>query len=285
MERMGFDQALETLTKLDRFLNSLGLPIKKDRWHEAATMVRRAKEQREYIDSGGQLSPIDNYVPGLFEALEIHKIIRAFSNDQSHVLKGKISRALCGPISPLDEQPRNSEARNAMFELSLAADWKNGGADVKLGEPDIHVRFGDKSFLVECKRPFYTHSVRANIRTAAQQLEAILATSGHEDSFGVIAVSLNRVFSPGNRICCAPEAEGRRAITNSLLELIEQNRSDWRFARFRGRVAAVTLHLAAPWEIDKRALVYLSTCKFFSTGRCDDAFHTFYNNITKLYPS
>jgi len=285
MERMGFDRALETLTELDRFLNSLGLPIKKDRWHEAATMVRRAKEQREYIDRGGQLKPIDNYVPGLFEALEIHKIIRAFSNDQSQALKSKISRALCGPISPLDEQPKNSEARNAMFELSLAADWKNGGADVKLGEPDIHVRFGDTTFLVECKRPFYAHSVRANIRTAAQQLETILATPAHEDSFGVIAVSLNRVFSPGNRICCAPEAEGRRTITASLLELIERNRSAWKFTRFPGRVATVTLHLAAPWEIDKRALVYLSTCKFFPTGRCEDAFHTFYNNITKLYPS
>src|SRR5258708_59137 len=285
MDRMGFDLALETLTKLDGFLNSLGLPVKKDRWHEAGLMVRRAKEQREHIDHGRQLQPIENYLPGLFEALEIHKIIRAFSNDRSQALREKLSRALCGPISPLDEQPKNSEARNAMFELSLAADWKNGGADVKLGEPDIHVSFGDTKFLVECKRPFYAHSVRANIENAAHQLETTLTAPGQEDSFGVIAVSLNRVFSAGNRVCCAPEAEGRTTITNALLELVEQNKSAWKFTRFRGRIVAVTLHLAAPWEVDKRALVYLSTCKFFPTGRCEDAFRTFYNNVIKLYPS
>jgi hypothetical protein len=285
MERMGFDSALETLTKLDGFLNSLGLPVKKDRWHEAGLMVRRAKEQREHIESGGQLRPIENYVPGLFEALEIHKIIRAFSTDRSQALKDKVSRALCGPISPLDEQPKNSEARNAMFELSLAADWKNGGADVKLSEPDIQIGFGNTRFLVECKRPFYAHSVRANIKNATQQLETTLAAPGHEDSFGVIAVSLNRVFSPGNRVCCAPVEEGRTIITNTLLELVERNKSAWKFNRFRGRIVAVTLHLAAPWEVDKRALVYLSTCKFFPTGRFEDAFRVFYDNVTKLYPS
>jgi hypothetical protein len=284
MQRMGFDLALETLTRLDGFLSSLGLPVKKDRWHEAVLMVRRAKEQREHIERGGQLQPIENYVSGLFDVLEIHKIIRAFSNDRSEALRDKLSRALCGPISPLDEQPKTNEARNAMFELSLAADWKNGGADVKLGEPDIHISFGGTEFLVECKRPFYAQSVRQNIRNAAQQLETTLASPGHEESFGVIAVSLNRVFSPGNRVCCAPEAEGRATINSALLELIERNRDAWKFTRFRGRIVAVTLHLATPWEINKRALVYLSTCKFFPTGRYEDAFRAFYDNVTTLYP-
>lgn len=285
MERMGFDLALDTLTTLDGFLNSLGLPVKKDRWHEAVLMVRRAKEQRKHIDRGSELRPIDNYLPGLFEVLEIHKIIRAFTDDRSPALKAKLSRALCGPISPLDERPKNSEARNAMFELSLAADWKNGGADVELGEPDIQVSFGSTKFLVECKRPFYEHSVRQNIRNAAQQLETALGLPAYEDSFGVVAVSLNRVFSAGNRVCCAPEPEGRAAINNALIELIERNRSSWTFTRFGRRIVAVTLHLAAPWELNKRMLVYLSTCKFFPTGQCEDAFRSFYDNVTTLYPS
>jgi hypothetical protein len=170
-----------------------------------------------------------------------------------------------------------------MFELSLAADWKNGGADVKLGEPDIHVSFGGTTFLVECKRPFSAHSVRQNIKNATQQLEKTLASPEHKDSFGVIAVSLNRVFGPGNRTCCAPEAEGSAALTSALLELIEQNRNNWRFTRFRGPIVAVTLHLAAPWEINKRTLVYHSTFKTFSTGQCEKMFGVFYDNVTRLY--
>jgi hypothetical protein len=146
MEIASFDRTIEVLDQLDGWLTSLGIPPKRDRWHEAALMVQRAREHRAHFERGGQWVPIANYVPGLFEAMEMHEIMRAFRGDSSAALKGKLVRALSGPISPIEEQPKNSAARNAMFELSLAADWKNGGADVELGEPDILIRFGSVVF-------------------------------------------------------------------------------------------------------------------------------------------
>jgi len=102
MRRVAFDSALETLADLDAWLASVGIVPKRDRWHEAALMLRRAKEQREYIETGGSLVPIPNYVPALFEAMEVMEVMRAFSRDSSNlVLKDKLARALSGPVSPL----------------------------------------------------------------------------------------------------------------------------------------------------------------------------------------
>lgn len=116
-------------------------------------------------------------------------------------------RALCGPISPFDEQPKNSEARNTMFELSLAADWKNAGSEVELGEPDIKLRAPAALFQTECKRPFSENSVRKNIEDAASQLGKEL------NRHGTGRVSIRNVGTP----------QVRREINNSLLWRAEDN--------------------------------------------------------------
>ena len=108
----------------------------------------------------------------------------------------KISRALCGPISPMEESPRNNGARNAMFELVLAANWRSGGAIVKLGEPDIRIVLGGTNFLVECKRPFSAKGVRRNIEDAAGQLRTALGEPAEASSYGLVAISLSAYSTP-----------------------------------------------------------------------------------------
>jgi hypothetical protein len=156
VKNSSFDDVLQVLGWLDGWLQRLGIPIRDDRWHQAVGTVQRVRERSEIIARGGSVvpPPSDNYVDGLFEALEIFEILTAFEGETSDALRTKVARAVSGPISPLAEQPKNSEARNTMFELSLAAGWKNKGLDVELGEPDIRVTVQSRAFRVECKRPF-----------------------------------------------------------------------------------------------------------------------------------
>ena len=255
---------------MDEWLRSLGIAPKQDRWHQAAEMVQRGKEQRDFIENGGSRERIDNYVDGLFEAMEIHEIMRAFRGNTPEVLKVKLARALCGPASPLEERPKNSSARNTMFELSLAADWKNSGIDVELGEPDIRIRFAPAAYQVECKRPFSENSVRSNIVDAASQLGDILDTPGNENDYGIVAISLSRVFRKGNLVCFAPEGTGRRVINETLAEMLDENVDEWGLRRFRElheRIVAVMFHLAAPWDINGERLIHLSTSNFIETGK------------------
>jgi hypothetical protein len=243
-------------------------------------MLRRAKDQRRELDRGAPFQPIPNYVAGLFELLEVLKVFRAFSDDISPILGGKVSRALCGPISPMEESPRNNEARNAMFELVLAANWKNGGAIVELGEPDIRIVLGGTTFLVECKRPFSSKGVRRNIEDAARQLRKALSEPPQASSYGLVAVSLSRIFNHGNVMCRAPENMGGVAAQDALIKIIQEHKYEWKWdtAKFHERIAAVMFHLAVPWEIDGERLIYLETAKVFDQAKCPSGFQVFKEN-------
>jgi hypothetical protein len=270
MRILSFENTSQALDQLDEWLSSLGIAPKQDRWHQAAKMVQRATKQRDIIQNGGSRARIDNYVDGLFEAMEIHEIMHAFRGNTSEALKVKLARALCGPASPLEERSKNSSARNTMFELSLAADWKNSGVDVELGEPDIRIRFARASYQVECKRPFSENSVRSNIVDGASHLGDILDTSGNENDYGIVAISLSRVFRKGNLVCFAPEGTGRQVINETVAEMRDENVDKWGLRRFRelhDRIVAVMFHLATPWDISGERLIHLSTSNFIETGK------------------
>jgi hypothetical protein len=128
--------------------------------------------------------------------------------------------------------------------------------------------------------------VKANIEGAARQLKSALEGQSGAYSFGMIAISLDRVFSPGNRLCCAPDGEGRRVIDETLIELIERHKRAWKWdpGRLHQRIAAVMFHLAAPWDIGGERLIYLSTAKFVDTAKCKEGFRALQENVPKLYP-
>ena len=269
MQPVKFDEVLESLDRLDSWLISLGIQPKTDRWHQAADTVRRAKQEKERVERGESRSTITNYIHGLFEAMEAHEIFRAFSGNHSQPLKEKVERALSGPIAPPDEQPKNSAGRNAMFELSLAADWKNHGVPVELGEPDILLHLAGNAFLVECKRPFYENSVRSNIEDGASQLSRELNKPQNSLSRGIVAISLSRVFTQNDLVCCASEDEGKQFIRKAFDAMIASHNQDWRvrkFLRFHPRIVAIMFHLAVPWDVNEERLVHTTMANFVQAG-------------------
>jgi hypothetical protein len=280
-----FDALLRSLNKLDPWLRSLGIEPKSDRWHQAVRMVQRAKEQREIVERGGPRGRIGNYMDGLFEAMEIHEIVEAFNGDSSPALKAKLVRALCGPISPFDEQPKNSDARYTMFELSLAADWKNAESEVEVGEPDIKLRAPAALFQTECKRPFSESSVRKNMEDAASQLGKELDNPGNENDYGIVAISLSRVFTKGNLGCYAPVGMGKQVIGEALAEMLDEHTQQWGLKRFREmhpRIVAVMFRPTAPWDIGGERLIHLSTSNFLETGNDARGWNTLRNHVESL---
>jgi hypothetical protein len=173
-----------------------------------------------------------------------------------------------------------------MFELSLAADWKNGGAQVVLGEPDIEFILALTRFLVECKRPFYDHSVRGNIKEAASQLSAELDKPGRERDYGIVAISLSRAFTQGDLVCFADESEGRDFVNATLQWLIDENREAWGVngsAGFHERIVAVMFHLAVPWDMNGQRLVHTAMANFVKIGNCTAGWETLTKNLPSIY--
>ncbi len=269
MQPLKFDEILNSLDELDSWLISLGIQPKTDRWHQAAKTMRAAKKQRERAELGEAPSTIKNYVHGLFEAMEAHEIFRAFSGETSRPLREKVQRALSGPIAPPDERPKNSSGRNTMFELFLAADWKNLGLPVGLGEPDILLRLAGTPFLVECKRPFHENGVWSNIEDAARQLGKQLDKPENSQARGIVAISLSRVFTQNDLVCYAGEEEGKQFIRKAFDAMISNHRQEWhvrQFLQFHPRIVAVMFHLAVPWDVNGERLVYTTIVNYVQAG-------------------
>lgn len=287
MQIASFDETLQVLESLDPWLESLAIKVQRnDRWHEALKMLVRAREARRLIENGGTRDYIANYVPGLFDATEIHEIVRAFAGQTSPALKEAVKRALSGPISPLSEQPKNSVARNATFELALAAGWKNGGASVVLAEPDILLGLAETMFLVACKRPFYESSVWPNIEDAAYQLARELDKPGNEKAFGIVAISVSRVFTQGDRLCFADAHAGRAFVNATLADLIEAHGREWgrsRFKELHEKIVAVMFHLAVPWDVNGERLINMASSNFVQTGNSLDEWDVLEKNLPSIY--
>jgi hypothetical protein len=286
MQIASFDHVTEMLDEMDGWLSSLGIRLRPDRWHEAARLVRKARDQRERIERGGSRVAIPNYLHGLFEVMGMYEVMRAFHTNHSGALKAKLARALDGAVAPSDEKSRNSAARDMMFELELAAALKNGGADIELGEPDIQMRLLGQLFLMECKRPFVENSVLRNVEDAASQLGKDLDKPGHEMAYGVVAISLSRVLLEGNLVCFVPAGEGLRVVNEALAETIHSHWVEWRvksFRKFHPRIVAVMFHLAVPWDVHGERLIHISTSNCVETGNSPEGLRILADNFPKIY--
>jgi hypothetical protein len=165
------------------------------------------------------------------ERNDAHEIIEASMANSSPALKAKLMRALCGPISP--SMKSRKTAKLAIRCSSFRSRQTGGTREARLGEPDIKLHAPAALFQTECKRPFWENSVRTNTEDAASQLEKELNKPGNESDYGVVAISLNRVFTKGDLGCYAPAGTGRQVIGEALAETLDENTQQWGLKRFR----------------------------------------------------
>ena len=179
---------VEALEKAVEWLDGLGLGNQHDRLHKYLNSVRHQLPLPTGIPEAAKMGFI------FLEAREFVDIYEAYQGAETPTLIAKLKRVFKGPWTLSEESVNNSDARNTMFELSLAAGLKLRGVDVELGEPDLVINFPQGQYLVECKRPFKESSVKENVEGAKRQLRANLKPDQH----GVIAVSLSRIVNSGS---------------------------------------------------------------------------------------
>jgi hypothetical protein len=195
---------------------------------------RRGRETGIYSD----IQP-DHWFP-IIEALEAHDVLCAFESDRSPSLSSAVGRALSGPAQALNEGPKNRDGRNVWFELALAAEWRLRGAAVTIQEPDLQLVRDDTTFFVACKRPDRQQSIHANIRDAIEQLTENLGRAP-EGVYGVVAISLTRVFNRGNSVF-----SGELSTLEALLEKELENHHRYLRSIHNPRICGLIFHVATP---------------------------------------
>jgi hypothetical protein len=244
MNRLRFSDLLTDLRSADQWLTSLGLKGRNDRLRQCIEVVATAARGFEEAHCTGQPTKIgrmESYHFGIVEALEFSNVYRAFKEMAPQVIQPKLKPALSGPSQPALETAGNSDGRNMMFELALAAEWKLRGANVQIGEPDITLVCPDASFLFECKRPLRETGIRPSVKDAVQQVAQKLTNS---NTFGAAAVSVAHVLDQGCDIFVTPAEEniGKQLVQKRVDQLLESNYRRWSTTWFEPRVIAVLLH-------------------------------------------
>ena len=154
----------------------------------------------------------------------IHEQLSTLKSDR--LPRSELKRALQGPLVPLEETPASTDPRNVFMELDLAASLMRAGVEVT-GFDDIRYRFEKIGFVAQCKRPFSTRSVRANVESAWSQIDARAPRGSYLR--GIIALAVDKVLGLDQR---RPQGVVDRAELDSTVlrwgqEFMANHRADW----------------------------------------------------------
>ena len=242
---------LGDLAGLDAWLGEMGVsPRSSDRIHQLIKLLNEIKP----LGSGSAMritrEQQRQYMYALAEIVEFHQIFLALKEEDPKVLGPKLIHCLSGSLDPADETVRNNVARNTIFELALASEWRTAGVNVQIGDPDLRLMVGAQEFLVECKRPFDWSGIVRSLKDAKRQISKSGAREKPGTPKGVIAISLTKIVARGERILWADSMADKDKLGEIIQQELAANRWRWwNEVRFDGSVAGVLFHLSMPADV------------------------------------
>lgn len=157
-----------------------------------------------------------------------------------------LKKAFSGPLDTFREDAGSNQARNAMFELTMGAMAARRGLRPVLStaNPDVQFEFENRRVNIECKRVISESKVLGRIEEGIKQLTK--SVRNKTDDVGIVAVSLAKLFNPGDRIAVVPESAHPHDVLSQELEQLLR-RAEPVLARLaQPAVTAILLYLASP---------------------------------------
>ena len=114
-------------------------------------------------------------------------------------IKSKIKQSIVGPCHVTRETNKSNSARNYFFELLVMARLHNPKKNLHvdfMSKTDTGVKFIEKKYLIECKRPQSEKKLEANIRDASKQLDKALKGKIGSNHRGLISIDISKIFNP-----------------------------------------------------------------------------------------
>jgi hypothetical protein len=242
---------LGDLAGLDAWLGKMGVPARSsDRIHQLIKLLNEIKPPGFRSAMRITREQQRQYMYALAELVEFHQIFLALREEDPKVLGPKLIHCLSGSLDPADETVRNNVARNTIFELALASEWRTAGVNVQIGDPDLRLIVGAQEFLVECKRPFDWNGIVRSLKDAKRQTSKSGAREETGTPKGVIAISLTKIVARGERIFLADSMADKAKLGEIIQEELAANRWRWwNDVHFDSSVAGVLFHLSMPADV------------------------------------
>jgi hypothetical protein len=263
----------------------MGFESQQDRFRHTIRILNQSLEAIKAPRESGEPIRFKNgqeYYFGLVDALDLRDVFCAFRDEDVSLIRPILAKAIKGAAIPPGESKNNALGRNTMFQLTLAAEWKLRGAVVQLGEPDISIDCGGVTFKVECKRPWASHSVRPNMKGAAEQLSRHLSLPEGCSQFGVIAISVSRVLNSGTNLLIAESSDSLHSLRTQTEALYKSEAPRWHRSWFHDRIIAVNFQASLVAVVNGK--VYRAGHSLLAPiGRTGPAYIQFSQEMDHLY--
>jgi hypothetical protein len=150
------------------------------------------------LDELRTIVPAEQYRIAFIESTDLIAIAKNFGRIRGPCFREKIRVAITGPVHPLDENKSGLKARDFLFELGVAAFFRNRNLPVLTHtDKDLITRVSGHTLLVECKRPQSKNGVRRSIEKATDQLRKHFNNDNRGDMLrGLIALDISIVMNP-----------------------------------------------------------------------------------------
>jgi hypothetical protein len=226
----------------------------------------------EYIENGtvselGKSTDFPKQADNFHDASELVLIHQQLSDDDCPALKQTLAQAVKGPTSLAAERPQSGDARNKVFELVMAAQFRAagipvkfaasaGGASVKfVGPADAIITVDDIKCFVQCKRIQTENALRDRVHQASPQIRNRLNQQASAKPRGLIAIDISKtVNTDGTLYFNAPSKESLiEWVDARLAAFLSRNRTNL-ISQLDPRVCGVLLYLRTPAVIGDEEL-------------------------------
>jgi hypothetical protein len=248
-------QELHTdIESMCQWLESLTIGIEQNR---VAEYRKTFATIAEHIQNG-TVSELENSIgfpkqaDNFHDASELILISQQLSEYNSPIFKSTLAKAVNGPISLEAERAKSSDARNRIFELVMAAQFRAAGIPLKFVEPsDAIITVDNVKCFVECKRIQTEKALEERVRQASSQIEKRLNQEASAKPRGLIAIDISKtVNTDGTLYFSAPSADYlARWVDDRIEAFLSRNRTRLT-SRLDPRVCAVLLYLRTPAVIE-----------------------------------
>lgn len=265
MQRRSYEEILSGLEDALAFYTSLGLrPLaERSRFAEyrrrTARLIqlvrRRSEAERSEILEREGAQRRTEYIMALMESMEFGDVCRDLRHCEPSTLRPKLEHVLSGRLFQSDENPTSSQARNVLFELTLASKLSRTPFLPVLGEhPDLMCTVEGKHLFIECKRPFRISNVEKQIRKARRQLLDSVKNA-HPGTGGVVAISVSKALNPGDKLFVYPtEPLGRVRLEEEVETITERTRQVWQ--RLGDKIVGIFFHIVTA-AFDRQADLFV----------------------------
>jgi hypothetical protein len=180
------------------------------------------------------------------ESIEIVETIPTLIDAGVVVPIDLLRRAFSGPADLFRENNRSNLARNAMFELTMGAmaARRRLAPVLSISNPDVGFQFENRRVCIECKRVISESKILERIGEGIEQLTK--SARSETNDVGIVAISLGKIFNPGDRVAVVPEnVHPHDLLSEELRQLLQRNERV--LARLaRPSVAAILFYLSSP---------------------------------------